>query len=107
MVLKCTFSFPNEKKQELIARVNMLPTLTDSVVQKSSTITHTDNEGRISITVLYEFEDARVMEVSREIFGQRDVFAGIPGFMFSAEFCRDGFDALKSVDGAKQCSSLL
>ncbi len=107
MVLKCTFSFPIEKKQELIALINMLPTLSDSIVQTSSTITHTDNERRISITVLYEFEDDRVMEVSREIFGKRDVFARIPGFMFSAEFFRDHIEALKSMYGASKHSSLL
>ena len=89
MILKCNFSFPFGKKQELKALINILPTLSGSGAQKSSIITHTDKVGRISITVLYEFEGSRVMEVFREIFGKRDVFAGIPGFMFSAEFCRD------------------
>jgi hypothetical protein len=89
MILKCNFSFPLEKKQELRALSNILPSLSGSGAQKGSIITHTDKEGRISVTVLYEFEDSRVMEVCREIFGKRDVFSGIPGFMFSAEFCRD------------------
>ena len=99
MVLKCTFSFPNGEEQELVAFLKTLPALADRLVQKSSSIAYRDSAGRLSITVLYEFEGPRVMEVSKEVFGQRDIFAGIPGFIFSAEFCTDILQAFKGVAG--------
>jgi len=99
MILKCTFSFLGEKKEELMAFLETLLALADRIVKKSSSIAYRDNKGRLSITVLYEFERPRVMEVSKEVFGQRDVFAGIPGFIFSAEFCTDILEAFKGVAG--------
>jgi hypothetical protein len=100
MVLKCTFTFPDEKQQEVMAFVKTLPSLADRIVQKSSSIANRDNKGGISITVLYEFERPRVMEIAKEVFGQRDIFAGTPGFIFSAEFCSDILEAFKERDGA-------
>jgi hypothetical protein len=107
MVLRCTFTFPDEKKKELMAFLETLPALADRIVQKSSSIAYRDDKGRFSIIVLYQFERPRVLEVSREVFRQRDFFAGVPGFKFSAEFCTDILEAFKGVAGANQDSPRL
>jgi hypothetical protein len=72
-----------------------MPPLAEAVVLKGF---HTSNkEGRTSITVLYEFEESRLMEVSRKIFGRRDSFSEIDGFGLSVQLWTDADNALSSI----------
>ncbi len=98
MVLKCTFSSSGGKKQTLADCFRNLPPLSKSVKKKIVSPANKDNEGRISIVILYEFEEFRLMEVFREIFKQIDRFSGVPGFNFSAEIYKDSNQALKSIN---------
>ena len=104
MVLKCTFSSPDRKKQALADCLRKLPPLSREVKRKSVYAAKMDKEGRTSIIVLYEFEEFRVMEVFREIFKQIDTFSGVPGFNFSAEICTDRTKDIKSMDEIAQGS---
>jgi hypothetical protein len=95
MILKCTFSSPWGMKRRLMDGLKGMPPLAEAVVLKGF---HTSNkEGRTSITVLYEFEESRLMEVSRKIFGRRDSFSEIDGFGLSVQLWTDADNALSSI----------
>ena len=99
MVLKCIFSSPYGMKRRLIEGLKKMPPLTEGVVQKGFYTSDMDKEGRTSITILYEFEESRLMEVSRKIFGQKDAFSGVTGLGFSAQLWTDTNKALNSIPG--------
>ena len=95
MVLKCTFSSPCGMKRRLGEALKKMPPLPEAAVLKGSSTS--DREGRTSITVLYEFEESRLMEVSRKIFGRRDSFSEIDGFGLSVQLWTDADKAVSSI----------
>ncbi len=97
MVLKCTFSTPHGRKKELTEHFLALPPLSKGIVRRGVYSANIGKERRASITVLYELDEFRLMEVAQEIFKQIDDFSDIPGFRFSSQVWTDTHDALRSM----------
>ena len=79
----------------MIDGIKRMPPLPGAVVLKG--FYTSDREGQTSIIVLYEFEESRLMEVSRKVFGRRESFSGIDGFGLSVQLWDDADKALNSM----------
>ncbi len=99
MVLKCIFSAPYGKRRDLIESLRNLSPLSQDVLRKDVYTTYMDEEGRTSITILYEFDEFRLKEVSPKILKQIDAFRGIPGFTFTTQVWSDTDRAIRSMAG--------
>ncbi len=87
MVLKCAFCSPCGMKRNLIEGLRKMPSLPEGIIQRG--VFTADKEGRTSIIILYEFEESRLMEISRKIFSQRGLFSEISGFELSVQLWSD------------------
>ncbi len=97
MILKCTFSTPHGRNQELTERLESLSPLSKYIVRKGVHTKSADGKSPESITIFYEFEESRLMEATREIFKQIDAFSDIPGFRFSSQVWTETLKAPKSM----------
>jgi hypothetical protein len=94
MICISMISNPPESAKEMVKRSMQLPRLPEFIKTKGPYINSAVGEGIKTLTI-YEFEDSKFTEASKQIGKLMGAFYGVPGFTYSMQVwfrAKDAFE---------------
>jgi len=95
MILISMIQNPPESAKEMVRRSMQLPRLPEFIKTKGPYVSSVVGEGIKTLTI-YEFEELRFGEASKQIGKSLAAFQGVPGFTYSLQVwlrAKDAFEA--------------